>query len=358
MAETISSGTSGEIPLSESMYTKKGVDELIAQTVKGGVTPKGSVAFVNLPSPGSTNVGWMYNVTDAFTTTSAFVEGEGKKFPAGTNVYVVNPSSNTYKWDVLPGEGPQPGTSTPNADGTGSAGSSANYAREDHTHPTDGTRQAKITASGILKGNGSGGVSAAVAGTDYVAPSALNGYVPTTRKVNGQALSSDVTLTALDIDDSKGTSVYERLNAADTAAAGAKATADTAVQSVKISGSNTELKSGTAVTIPVASTSAKGVVQLSDATNSDVSTTAATSKAVKTAKDAADAAATAASGVGTRVAAIETAAATLYTALAGLDATSMTTANAIKTLVSSILSYLKAFAAASDNDGTTTYTAS
>ena len=30
-------------------------------------------------------------------------------------------------------------------------------------------KQAKITASGLLKGNGSGGVSAAVKGTDYIA---------------------------------------------------------------------------------------------------------------------------------------------------------------------------------------------
>ena len=33
------------------------------------------------------------------------------------------------------------------------------------------TKQAKITASGLLKGNGSGGVSAAVKGTDYAGPS-------------------------------------------------------------------------------------------------------------------------------------------------------------------------------------------
>ena len=32
-------------------------------------------------------------------------------------------------------------------------------------------KQAKITASGILKGNGAGGVSAAIKGTDYAAPS-------------------------------------------------------------------------------------------------------------------------------------------------------------------------------------------
>ena len=57
-------------------------------------------------------------------------------------------------------------------------------------------KQAKITASGILKGNGSGGISAAEAGTDYVAPSALSGYIPASQKgvatgvatLNGNAL--------------------------------------------------------------------------------------------------------------------------------------------------------------------------
>ena len=39
-----------------------------------------------------------------FTTTSDFVEGAGKKYPAGTNIVVVNigtESSPTYKFDVL-----------------------------------------------------------------------------------------------------------------------------------------------------------------------------------------------------------------------------------------------------------------
>lgn len=60
-------------------------------------------------------------------------------------------------------------------------------------------KQAKITANGILKGNGNGSVSAAVAGTDYVAPSALNNYVPTSRKVNNKALTSDIDLDGSDI---------------------------------------------------------------------------------------------------------------------------------------------------------------
>lgn len=40
-----------------------------------------------------------------------------------------------------------------------------------------GIKQNEITASGLLKGNGNGGVSAAVAGTDYVVPSALSAKV-------------------------------------------------------------------------------------------------------------------------------------------------------------------------------------
>lgn len=66
---------------------------------------------------------------------------------------------------------PAPSSSAPLMDGTASAGGSSNYARADHVHPTDSSRQAKITAAGILKGDGSGSVSAAQAGTDYLAPS-------------------------------------------------------------------------------------------------------------------------------------------------------------------------------------------
>lgn len=50
-------------------------------------------------------------------------------------------------------------TTTPKAPGTADAGSEDAYARGDHVHPTDTTRQPKITAKGILKGDGAGGVS-------------------------------------------------------------------------------------------------------------------------------------------------------------------------------------------------------
>ena len=48
-------------------------------------------------------------------------------------------------------------------------------------------KQNKITARGILKGNGAGGVSAAVAGTDYQAPAAQASSLPT----SGRALTAN-----------------------------------------------------------------------------------------------------------------------------------------------------------------------
>ena len=48
-------------------------------------------------------------------------------------------------------------------------------------------KQDKITARGILKGNGAGGVSAAVAGTDYQAPAAQASALPT----SGNALTAN-----------------------------------------------------------------------------------------------------------------------------------------------------------------------
>lgn len=48
-------------------------------------------------------------------------------------------------------------------------------------------KQNKITARGILKGDGAGGVSAAVAGTDYQAPAAKATSLPT----SGTALTGD-----------------------------------------------------------------------------------------------------------------------------------------------------------------------
>lgn len=51
--------------------------------------PQGAVAFADLPVPAQANLGFVYNVTDAFTTSDAFLEGAGRKYPGGTNVAAV-----------------------------------------------------------------------------------------------------------------------------------------------------------------------------------------------------------------------------------------------------------------------------
>ena len=113
-------------------YTKTEVDGMISSVYK----PAGSVAFASLPTLAAGVLGNVYNVTDAFTTTSDFVEGSGKSYPAGTNVVVVNTgttASPIYKFDVLAG---------------------------------------------------------------FVD---LSGYVPTSRKINNKALTGNITLSASDV---------------------------------------------------------------------------------------------------------------------------------------------------------------
>ena len=77
---------------------------------------------------------------------------------------------------------------TPLMDGTASPGTGTSAARADHVHPHDTSKQARITASGILKGNGSGGVSAAVAGTDYLTPA--TNYSPVVTKNSNYTISA------------------------------------------------------------------------------------------------------------------------------------------------------------------------
>lgn len=67
---------------------------------------------------------------------------------------------------------PTASSTNPNMDGAAAVGSSANYAREDHVHPSD------------------------------------TSLVPTTRTINGQALSSDITLDASDVGALPDTTVF------------------------------------------------------------------------------------------------------------------------------------------------------
>jgi len=70
------------------------------------IVPKGTKAFSGLTPAtdlAAGNVGSMWNISDAFTTTADFVEGAGHSIPAGANVYVANPSTGVYKYDIFQG---------------------------------------------------------------------------------------------------------------------------------------------------------------------------------------------------------------------------------------------------------------
>jgi len=72
--------------------------------VASAIIPKGSISTVtNLPTLIADHRGWMYNFSADFTTTSDFVEGTGKEYPAGTNVVVVEYETGVYKYDVFSG---------------------------------------------------------------------------------------------------------------------------------------------------------------------------------------------------------------------------------------------------------------
>ena len=109
-------------------------------------------SFLPVPAPGETY--YLLRYFDTMPTT-----------PKEGDVAVVDGLLKMYNGTAWRGFGDGPGFSTdnPQMDGTASPGSAATAARSDHVHPSDTSR------------------------------------VPTTRKVNGEALSSDVTLDGADI---------------------------------------------------------------------------------------------------------------------------------------------------------------
>lgn len=73
--------------------------EQIAASLEGGFIPMGTISFAQLPTENIGN-GWMYNISDAFTSDSRFEDGGGKNYAAGTNVYYTAQG----KWDCMAGE--------------------------------------------------------------------------------------------------------------------------------------------------------------------------------------------------------------------------------------------------------------
>lgn len=143
-----------------------------------------SFAFHNLKGePGSGGGGPDPYTSNPADLAAAASPGSASQYSRGDHVHklptasqigaYVKPSGGIPASDLAAGvipSVPSASDSNPAMDGTASPGSSGSWSRGDHVHPSDTSKQDKITASGILKGNGSGGVSAAAAGTDYQAP--------------------------------------------------------------------------------------------------------------------------------------------------------------------------------------------
>lgn len=109
-----------------------------------------SLGISPAPEPGETS--WQMLYFDAVP--GVLRKGDVTKIAGVLKLY------NGTAWEAF---APSPSTSAPLMDGTAAPGTSASYARGDHVHPTDTSR------------------------------------VPTSRTVNGKALSADVTLTGADI---------------------------------------------------------------------------------------------------------------------------------------------------------------
>lgn len=106
--QAITSGIDSRVSTIENAgyVTETTVDNKISAAVAGSLQPAGSIAFASLPQAIKANLNKIYNITDAFTTTSDFVEGAGKSYPAGTNVAIINvgsSSSPSYKYDTYTG---------------------------------------------------------------------------------------------------------------------------------------------------------------------------------------------------------------------------------------------------------------
>lgn len=99
-----------DIPIVDQTYSRTStnaqsgvaVASAISTAIASVYKPAGSSAFANLPPLSASFEGYVFNITDDFTTTADFVEGAGKIYPAGTNIVCIS-TRNGYKWDVLSG---------------------------------------------------------------------------------------------------------------------------------------------------------------------------------------------------------------------------------------------------------------
>lgn len=81
-----------------SKYFAEQAAKVVEAAGSGGLIPMGTIVFENLPTSGMKK-GWMYNISNDFTSDSRFEDGGNLYYKAGANVYYTAGG----KWDVLTG---------------------------------------------------------------------------------------------------------------------------------------------------------------------------------------------------------------------------------------------------------------
>lgn len=193
-------------------------------------------------------------------------------------------------------EGAAASTTTPKMNGTASVGSEMAFARGDHVHPSDTNKVDKVAGKGLstndltdsLKAN----YDAAYTHSQKAhAPSDAERNTIVGVQVNGADLTVDATSRKVNVTVPKKTSELTNDSGWITAEEVPEtyvlpaATSNT-LGGVKV-GSNVSINNGV-ISVADGSTSAKGLIQLTDGVSSSSTTTAATPKAVKQAYDLAN----------------------------------------------------------------------
>lgn len=79
----------------------------VYSTTSSTYKPSGSIYFAELPALEASKLGNVYNIKDAFTTTSDFYEGAGNSYAAGSNVAIIQVDEVNYTpYSVGSGENP------------------------------------------------------------------------------------------------------------------------------------------------------------------------------------------------------------------------------------------------------------
>ena len=126
---------------------------------KGGT----STDLLTVANGAEVNQNAFSNIKVGTSTVAADTKTDTVEFVAGSNITLTPDTTNDKITIAATDTKYTPASASPKMDGTAAVGSSAKYAREDHVHPTDTSR------------------------------------VPTSRKVNGHALSADVTVSKSDV---------------------------------------------------------------------------------------------------------------------------------------------------------------